>query len=140
MDFAYTGQKPLFNGVDFGIDLSSRIAIVGPNGVGKSTFLKLLVGDLSPNRGELIRNHRLVCTFFIFGSFKASAKKNTFQRMHGGNIIFSAIIMYSSRASPTTLVAILRVKLILQTMEIQTIQFLFYFNILYAYTDCGMSY
>ncbi|KAG6464374.1 hypothetical protein O3G_MSEX014467 [Manduca sexta] len=59
VDFNFPGQKPLFNGVDFGIDLSSRIAIVGPNGVGKSTFLKLLVGELSPIRGELIRNHRL---------------------------------------------------------------------------------
>ncbi|KAG7304034.1 ATP-binding cassette sub- F member 1 [Plutella xylostella] len=57
--FNFPTQKPLFIGVDFGIDLSSRIAIVGPNGVGKSTFLKLLVGDLSPVKGELIRNHRL---------------------------------------------------------------------------------
>ncbi|GBP56523.1 ATP-binding cassette sub-family F member 1 [Eumeta japonica] len=59
VDFNFPGQKPLFNQVDFGIDLNSRIAIVGPNGVGKSTFLKLLVGELSPIRGELIRNHRL---------------------------------------------------------------------------------
>lgn len=59
VDFNFPGQKPLFNGVDFGIDLNSRVAIVGPNGVGKSTFLKLLVGDLTPIRGELIRNHRL---------------------------------------------------------------------------------
>lgn len=58
--FAYEGQKLLFIDVDFGIDLNSRIAIVGPNGVGKSTFLKLLIGDLQPLKGELIRNHRLV--------------------------------------------------------------------------------
>ncbi|XP_050553787.1 ATP-binding cassette sub-family F member 1 isoform X2 [Spodoptera frugiperda] len=57
--FNFPGQKPLFKGVDFGIDLNSRIAIVGPNGVGKSTFLKLLVGELNPVQGELIRNHRL---------------------------------------------------------------------------------
>ncbi|XP_050359393.1 ATP-binding cassette sub-family F member 1 [Nymphalis io] len=59
VDFNFSGQKPLFKQVDFGIDLNSRIAIVGPNGVGKSTFLKLLVGELSPIRGELIKNHRL---------------------------------------------------------------------------------
>ncbi|OWR48360.1 ATP-binding cassette sub-family F member 1, partial [Danaus plexippus plexippus] len=59
VDFFFPGQKPLFREVDFGIDLNSRIAIVGPNGVGKSTFLKLLVGELSPIRGDLIRNHRL---------------------------------------------------------------------------------
>ncbi|XP_014206970.1 ATP-binding cassette sub-family F member 1 [Copidosoma floridanum] len=57
--FAFEGHKPLFIDVDFGIDLSSRVAIVGPNGVGKTTFLKLLLGELSPLKGELIKNHRL---------------------------------------------------------------------------------
>ncbi|XP_012257478.2 ATP-binding cassette sub-family F member 1 [Athalia rosae] len=57
--FAYSGQKPLFIDVDFGIDLTSRIAIVGPNGVGKSTFLKLLTAKIEPLQGELIKNHRL---------------------------------------------------------------------------------
>lgn len=57
--FAYPEQKPLFINCDFGIDLTSRVAIVGPNGVGKSTFLKLLTGDLEPQRGEVKKNHRL---------------------------------------------------------------------------------
>nr|CAH7762964.1 unnamed protein product [Callosobruchus chinensis] len=57
--FGYPGQKPLFVDTDFGIDMSSRVAIVGPNGVGKSTFLKLLTGDLSPHKGEVKKNHRL---------------------------------------------------------------------------------
>ncbi|XP_050093321.1 ATP-binding cassette sub-family F member 1 [Anopheles aquasalis] len=58
-NFNFPNQKPLFIGADFGIDLSSRVAIVGPNGVGKSTFLKLLVGELEPIKGEVKRNHRL---------------------------------------------------------------------------------
>jgi len=57
--FNYPGQAPLFKKVDFGIDMESRIAIVGPNGVGKSTFLKLLMGDLEPTSGEVRRNNRL---------------------------------------------------------------------------------
>ncbi|XP_055534898.1 ATP-binding cassette sub-family F member 1 [Wyeomyia smithii] len=57
--FNFPGQKSLFVGVEFGIDMSSRVAIVGPNGVGKSTFLKLLVGDLQPVVGESRKNHRL---------------------------------------------------------------------------------
>lgn len=60
VSFNYAGQQPLFIDVNFGIDLDTRVAIVGPNGVGKSTFLKLLVGDLSPTSGEHIKNHRLV--------------------------------------------------------------------------------
>uniref|UniRef100_A0A2H8TQ80 ATP-binding cassette sub-family F member 1 n=1 Tax=Melanaphis sacchari TaxID=742174 RepID=A0A2H8TQ80_9HEMI len=59
VSFAYPSQKPLFKDVDFGVDLNSRVAIVGPNGVGKSTFLKLLTGDLQPTIGEMRMNHRM---------------------------------------------------------------------------------
>lgn len=59
VNFAYPGQKPLFISCDFGIDLNSRVAIVGPNGVGKSTFLKLLTGDLQPQQGDVRKNYRL---------------------------------------------------------------------------------
>ena len=59
VDFRYTSNGPLiFKNVNFGVDMSSRIAIVGPNGVGKSTFLKLLSGEVQPSQGELRVNHR----------------------------------------------------------------------------------
>ncbi|XP_061111108.1 ATP-binding cassette sub-family F member 1 isoform X2 [Conger conger] len=64
VDFCYEGQKPLFKNVDFGIDMESRICIVGPNGVGKSTLLLLLTGKLTPTRGEMRKNHRLKVGFF----------------------------------------------------------------------------
>merc|ERR1711994_225084 len=59
VSFNYPTQPPLFKKVDFGIDMDSRIAIVGPNGVGKSTFLKLLMGDLEATNGEARKNARL---------------------------------------------------------------------------------
>lgn len=64
VDFGYEGQKPLFKNVDFGIDMESRICIVGPNGVGKSTLLLLLTGRLEPTKGEMRKNHRLKVGFF----------------------------------------------------------------------------
>ncbi|WAR30411.1 ABCF1-like protein [Mya arenaria] len=61
--FGYGKAPPLFKDLDFDCVqtyLTLRtVAIVGPNGVGKSTFLKLLVGDLEPQQGELQKNHRL---------------------------------------------------------------------------------
>ncbi|GMR33224.1 hypothetical protein PMAYCL1PPCAC_03419 [Pristionchus mayeri] len=56
VSFSY-GKEVLFENVDFGVDMDSRIAIVGPNGVGKSTILKLLMGKIDPTAGEL-RKHR----------------------------------------------------------------------------------
>jgi len=39
--------------------MTSRIAIIGNNGVGKSTLIKLLTGELTSDIGECRRNHRL---------------------------------------------------------------------------------
>ncbi|XP_077142090.1 ATP-binding cassette sub-family F member 1 [Ranitomeya variabilis] len=64
VEFGYTGQKLLFNNLDFGIDMDSRVCIVGPNGVGKSTLLLLLTGRLTPTKGEMRKNHRLKVGFF----------------------------------------------------------------------------
>ncbi|XP_029299073.1 ATP-binding cassette sub-family F member 1 [Cottoperca gobio] len=64
VDFGYDTHKPLFKNVEFGIDMDSRICIVGPNGVGKSTLLLLLTGKLHPTKGEMRKNHRLKVGFF----------------------------------------------------------------------------
>ncbi|XP_041068895.1 ATP-binding cassette sub-family F member 1 isoform X4 [Carcharodon carcharias] len=64
VDFAYESQKLLFKNLDFGIDMDSRICIVGPNGVGKSTLLLLLTGKLTPTVGEQRKNHRLKIGYF----------------------------------------------------------------------------
>jgi ABC transport system ATP-binding/permease protein len=41
-----------------------RIGIIGPNGVGKSTLIKLLLGELEPDRGRLYRGTRLQTAYF----------------------------------------------------------------------------
>ncbi|KAG8448680.1 hypothetical protein GDO86_015672 [Hymenochirus boettgeri] len=64
VDFGYSGQNLLFKNLDFGIDMDSRVCIVGPNGVGKSTLLLLLTGKLTPTKGEMRKNHRLKVGFF----------------------------------------------------------------------------
>ena len=42
--FGYSPDHILLRDVDFGLHLSSRVSIVGPNGVGKSTLVKLIEG------------------------------------------------------------------------------------------------
>jgi ATPase subunit of ABC transporter with duplicated ATPase domains len=45
ISFKYAeGLPTLFTKVDFGLDMQSRVSMVGPNGVGKSTLLSLILG------------------------------------------------------------------------------------------------
>ena len=49
----YFGGQELFDQVSFMVNKGDRIGLVGKNGAGKSTMLKVLAGDLSPNEGAL---------------------------------------------------------------------------------------
>jgi len=49
----------IYKDLDFGVDLDSRVALVGPNGTGKSTLIKLMVGNVLPTKGMVRRHHRL---------------------------------------------------------------------------------
>ena len=50
--FGYDGAAALLEGVDLTVGLDSRIALLGRNGCGKSTLVKLCVGALAPTAGR----------------------------------------------------------------------------------------
>eukprot|EP00756_Hemistasia_phaeocysticola_P024825 Hpha_TRINITY_DN15973_c0_g5::TRINITY_DN15973_c0_g5_i1::g.74579::m.74579/K06158/ABCF3; ATP-binding cassette, subfamily F, member 3 len=54
--FGYQKEKILFRDVNFSLDMDSRVALVGDNGSGKSTFLNVIAGDLEPMDGRAIKN------------------------------------------------------------------------------------
>ncbi|KAJ3689153.1 hypothetical protein LUZ61_018317 [Rhynchospora tenuis] len=62
--FGYPGGPLLFKNLNFGIDLESRIAMVGPNGIGKSTILKLISGELQPTSGTVFRSPKVRMAVF----------------------------------------------------------------------------
>lgn len=53
------GAVDLFSDVSFGIPRHSRIALVGPNGIGKTTLLRLLIGEEDPSGGSVQRARNL---------------------------------------------------------------------------------
>lgn len=63
LTFAYPGHPPLFENLDLFINAGDRVCVVGPNGKGKTTLLKLLAGQLTPDSGE-IAYHPAVTTGF----------------------------------------------------------------------------
>jgi ATPase subunit of ABC transporter with duplicated ATPase domains len=54
----FYGVRKVFAGITFLLD-GERTALVGENGVGKSTLLKCLTGELELNRGKVIRSRNL---------------------------------------------------------------------------------
>ncbi|PWN94194.1 putative iron inhibited ABC transporter 2 [Acaromyces ingoldii] len=56
--FSYSGEEKdfLYKDLSFGIDMDSRVAIVGQNGTGKSTLLNLITGVLQPVKGSVQRH------------------------------------------------------------------------------------
>ncbi len=53
------GPDDIFSGISLGIPKGARIAIVGPNGIGKTTLLRILVGLDEPSGGSLNRTRGL---------------------------------------------------------------------------------
>lgn len=52
LTFGY-GDSPLFKGVNFSLEAGEKLAVIGGNGVGKSTLMKLLMGELTPQTGDV---------------------------------------------------------------------------------------
>ncbi|KAK6330599.1 ABC transporter ATP-binding protein arb1 [Orbilia javanica] len=59
--FSYSGEAKdnLYESLDLGVDMDSRVALVGPNGVGKSTLLRIMTGKLNPQGGRVSRHTHL---------------------------------------------------------------------------------
>ena len=53
------GEKTIYKDASFGIQQGDKIGIVGINGTGKSTLLKMVAGEEVPDEGQIIRQNGL---------------------------------------------------------------------------------
>ena len=54
LGFTYPGAAtPVLKDVTFNIEAGERVAIIGPNGIGKTTLMQLLAGELKPTKGTM---------------------------------------------------------------------------------------
>jgi ATP-binding cassette subfamily F protein 3 len=60
----YEADKPILKKLDLRIDDDDRIALLGPNGNGKSTFAKLIAERLKPQKGRVVRAAKLDVAYF----------------------------------------------------------------------------
>ncbi len=58
------GNHVVLHDVTFGVGRGERVAIVGPNGVGKSTLLRIIVGAMQPDAGAVVPGHEVAPGYF----------------------------------------------------------------------------
>ena len=56
------GEKVLFSRVTLGVNKGDKIGVIGVNGTGKSTFLKIVAGVSSPDEGQVVMGRDVTVT------------------------------------------------------------------------------
>ena len=80
LSFAFDSTKrPLVDGLSFALKKDDRIGVIGKNGRGKSTLLKLLAGELSPTRGEIVVSPNASMSFFAQTNTNRLTLSNTIE-------------------------------------------------------------
>ncbi len=82
--FGYPGQPALMEDLSFTIEKGDRVAIIGPNGKGKTTLLNLLAGDLSARSGTVKLNPNTAIAYF---------GQTNIERLHPDNSIEEELLV-----------------------------------------------
>jgi len=53
LNFSYEAGQPIIKDFTYTVDAGDKVAIIGENGVGKTTLIKLLMGELTPEHGQI---------------------------------------------------------------------------------------
>lgn len=83
--------RSVVSGFSSAIMRGDKIGIVGPNGTGKTTLLRLLLGELSPQQGSVRHGTRLNITYFDQLRAQLKENKSVFDNIGDGNdvIVFN---------------------------------------------------
>ena len=57
------GEKELFNQVTLGVNDGDKIGVIGVNGTGKSTFLKIIAGIEAPDEGQIVKGRSVTVEY-----------------------------------------------------------------------------
>ncbi|MBC7712606.1 MAG: ABC transporter ATP-binding protein [Rhizobacter sp.] len=63
ISFSYDGYDPILKDISFSLKRGESLGVLGPNGGGKSTLMKIIAGLLKPSSGEIFFNEKPVSEF-----------------------------------------------------------------------------
>jgi len=80
------GDLVVFGDLTLHIERGDRIALVGPNGVGKSTLMRMLSGEETPDSGERVLGHNVVMQYFAQDeATRMDPKPTVYETLAGGS-------------------------------------------------------
>lgn len=89
------GDKPLFDVVDLSIKKSDKLCILGRNGMGKSTLLKIIAGVLTPDQGT-VEFSKGIKISMLDQTFPANLKDTVFQVVASAHALLEEHEIYKS--------------------------------------------
>ena len=60
LGFSYDGVKSVFEGLEFNITRGDKVALIGYNGLGKTTLMRIIAGTRQPTLGKAVLGHNVV--------------------------------------------------------------------------------
>ena len=78
------GERELFDGLSFTLPRAGIVGVVGPNGVGKSTLFRMIVGEETPDAGSLDVGTTVSISYVDQSRGGIDAKQNVWQVVSGG--------------------------------------------------------
>ena len=60
LGFSYDGEKNVFSGLEFNITRGDKVALIGYNGLGKTTLMRIIAGRRQPTEGKAVLGHNVV--------------------------------------------------------------------------------
>jgi ATP-binding cassette ChvD family protein len=78
------GDKLLFNGLSFSLPRAGIVGVVGPNGVGKSTLFRMIVGEEQPDSGDLVLGETVRISYVDQGRSGLDPRKNVWELVSDG--------------------------------------------------------
>jgi ATP-binding cassette ChvD family protein len=78
------GDRLLFDGLSFSLPRAGIVGVVGPNGVGKSTLFRMLVGEEEPDSGELMLGDTVRISYVDQARSGLDPRKNVWELVSDG--------------------------------------------------------
>ncbi|HVP90559.1 MAG TPA: ABC-F family ATP-binding cassette domain-containing protein [Terriglobales bacterium] len=91
VSFAYTPDRPLIRRFSISIGAKDRVFVIGRNGRGKTTLLKLLAGDLAPRSGEITSPQSVAPGYF---------EQTHISTLSGSNTVLEEILSADPEGDP----------------------------------------